>query len=84
MTAALTVPLVSVDEYFKHGMDREFEYVDGRLVERNVGNPLHARLAAYLIATLVPLSKQYGFIVYDALTIISAERVIGFLMFVCT
>lgn len=69
MAAALTLRLVSMDEYFKRGMDREFEYVDGRLAERNVGNPLHARLAARLVAALVPLSDKYGFVVYDALTI---------------
>ena len=45
-----TATLVSVDEYLSTSYDRDVEYVDGQLVERNVGEKDHGRLQT-LIAT---------------------------------
>jgi Uma2 family endonuclease len=55
--AALPDPtLVSVEEYLSTSYDPDMEFVDGALVERNMGDWLHARVQSRI---LVALSKKY-------------------------
>lgn len=53
MAAAPSLPaIISVDEYFERGLENEWEYVDGELVPRRSGNPIHARLVMILAGLL--------------------------------
>lgn len=44
MATALSLPPVSVDEYFDGGLWEEFEYDNGVLVPRNIGSRAHSRM----------------------------------------
>ena len=44
MAALPGSPLVPVDEYLNSSYSPDMEYVDGVLVERNVGTPAHSAL----------------------------------------
>jgi Uma2 family endonuclease len=44
--------LVSLDEYLKTSYDPDLEYVDGGLVERNVGDWLHSLIQSNLIVAV--------------------------------
>jgi Uma2 family endonuclease len=52
--------LVSVEEYLSTSYDPDVEYVDGELVERNVGDFDHARLQALITACLVQHEAMWG------------------------
>ena len=56
MAALPDSPLVSVEEYLGTCYDPDMEFVDGALVERNVGDWLHSRVQSNI---LVALSKKY-------------------------
>lgn len=72
MAAAPTLPL-SVDEYLDSGLDSEFEYVEGVLVPRGGGSPVHAFMIAALSGLLD--AYQHTITVYVALTLnVSPER----------
>lgn len=63
--------LVPIEEYLSTSYDPEPEYVDGRLIERNVGALDHSYLQ-FLIAELL---KRSGLIPFTALTVqVSATR----------
>jgi hypothetical protein len=58
MAAVPTSPLVSVDEYLRTSYpDGDREYLDGVVVERNVGTPGHSALQKILIVHLAAFGK---------------------------
>ena len=44
---------VAVEAYLRTSYDPDMEYVDGTLVERNVGERRHSRLQGFLVALLM-------------------------------
>ena len=52
MAALPTSPLVSVEEYLNTSYEPDVEYVDGVLVERNVGDWLHSLVQSNLLFAL--------------------------------
>lgn len=52
MAALPTSPLVSVEEYLNASYDPDVEYVDGVLVERNVGDWLHSLVQSNILVAL--------------------------------
>ena len=52
MAALPNSPLVSVEEYLNTLYDPDVEYVDGVLVERNVGDWLHALIQSNVLFAL--------------------------------
>jgi Uma2 family endonuclease len=61
MATSTSVP---VEEYLRSSYDPDMEYVDGALVERNVGERKHSRLQGFLIALLMARESQGTFDVY--------------------
>ena len=56
MATAPTLPLISVEEYLNSSWQPDMEFVDGTLVERNVGTGLHGRLQRILLVHIDPQS----------------------------
>lgn len=52
---------LAVEEYLKTNYEPDREYVDGCLVERNVGTQLHSFLQAIITGYLLQLEKGYRF-----------------------
>ncbi len=52
MAALLNLPLVPVEEYLNTAYDPEVEFVDGVLVERNVGDWLHSLIQSNVLFAL--------------------------------
>ena len=52
--------LVSLEDYLRTSYDPDCEYVDGRLLERNMGEPDHAGLQGLLIGWLLFRRKELG------------------------
>ena len=61
MLPGATIPL---EEYLHTSYEPDREYVDGRLVERSVGERLHARLQALLTVLLGSRERERGFEVF--------------------
>ncbi len=59
-----THPLVSEGEYLHTSYEPDCEYVDGELVERNVGTPAHSLLQSLLIMYFGRKRKLWGILVY--------------------
>src|SRR5271169_5267589 len=58
MAAVPNLPRVSVEEYLaSHYSDGDREYLDGMVVERNVGTPGHSVLQKILIVHLAAFEK---------------------------
>jgi Uma2 family endonuclease len=57
-----TGTLVSVEEYLNTSYDPDREYVDGEIVERNVGEKEHSRLQFLLGLYLGAREKQWGIV----------------------
>jgi len=55
---------VALDIYLHTSYDPDMEYVDGALVERNVGERRHSRLQGLLVALLLSREAQGKFHVY--------------------
>jgi len=55
-----TATLVPVEEYLSMSYRPDREYLDGVLLERNVGEHDHSRLQALLTTYLVNREKQWG------------------------
>lgn len=55
---------VALDIYLHTSYDPDMEYVDGALVERNVGERRHSRLQGLLVALLMSREAQGKFHVY--------------------
>jgi Uma2 family endonuclease len=61
MAALPNPPLVPVEEYLATGYPGgDWEYIDGVLVERNVGTPGHSALQKVLIVYLAAFEKSLG------------------------
>ncbi|MCW5977753.1 MAG: Uma2 family endonuclease [Bryobacteraceae bacterium] len=59
MAAVPHPPLIPVDEYLKTSYpDGDREYLDGLVVERNMGTPLHSALQKILIVHLAAFEKR--------------------------
>ncbi|MDQ6701252.1 MAG: Uma2 family endonuclease, partial [Acidobacteriota bacterium] len=52
--------LVSVDEYLHSSYDPDCDYVDGELVERNVGERDHSELQTYVSAYYLARRRKWG------------------------
>lgn len=55
--------LIPVAEYLATSYRPDFDYVDGRLVERNWGEWDHSRLQAVLLRTLLGFEQKVGILV---------------------
>ena len=53
-----TLATIPVEEYLRTAYDPDMEYVDGQLVERNVGEYFHSRLQLLLAALLLSRERQ--------------------------
>lgn len=60
MSSMGTATLVSVSEYLSTDYSPDCDYVDGEVLERNVGEKDHGRLQALLIGLLLRLEKRLG------------------------
>ncbi len=66
--------LLPVEEYLNTSYSPDKEYREGELVERNVGEKVHARLPALLAAYLQRREKQWNIEVYTELRVRVRER----------
>jgi Uma2 family endonuclease len=64
-----TLVALPVEEYLRTAYHPDREYVDGQLVERNVGEYFHGRLQALLAALLVSRERQRRYRVITELRI---------------
>lgn len=55
--------IVTVEEYLNSSYNPDRDYVDGRLVERNVGEWDHSRLQAALASFFYTREKEFGLLV---------------------
>src|SRR5687768_14256938 len=74
MASAPTLPLVPVEEYLKSSYEPDMEYVDGALVERNLGRKKHSRLQALIPILLAQCEQQYATRVFVEQRIRVSER----------
>jgi Uma2 family endonuclease len=56
-----TLTTVPVEEYLRTTYDPDREYVDGELVERHVGEPIHGRLQGLIFAFLLARERERRF-----------------------
>jgi len=56
--------LVSIEEYLSTSYSPDREYLDGRIVERNLGEKTHSSIQTNLILYLGPRRKELGIKVY--------------------
>jgi Uma2 family endonuclease len=56
-----TITSVPVEEYLRTTYEPDAEYVDGQLVERNVGEYLHSMLQGLIIGVLVGRARERRF-----------------------
>ena len=56
--------LLSVEEYLSTSYSPDREYVDGRIVERNLGEKTHSSIQTNLILYLGPRRKELGIKIY--------------------
>jgi Uma2 family endonuclease len=67
--------LVSVEEYVSHSYHPDREYVDGRIVERNLGEKTHSRIQRDLVVYFANRRKELGVEVYPEQRVhVSASR----------
>ena len=59
-----TRTLISVEEYLNTSYDPDCDYVDGEVLERNLGEREHSELQTELVFFLCGLRKKYGFHVF--------------------
>jgi Uma2 family endonuclease len=52
--------LVPVEEYLRTNYDPDCEYVDGQIVERNLGEKPHSRIQVAIVLYLGPRAKRLG------------------------
>lgn len=72
--AMATGTLVSLEEYLSTTYDPDCEYVDGELLERNVGEFDHAGVQGIILALLYNQRRQYGVHVFPELRVQVAAR----------
>jgi len=67
--------LISVDEYLNTSYSPDREYVDGQLVERNLGERTHSRIQRKLIVLLDRVATESGIEVFPEQRVqVSAKR----------
>ncbi len=66
--------LVSLGEYLETVYEPDCEYIDGELVDRNMGEPEHAGLQGLLISWLSQRRKQLGLHVFPECRVQVAPR----------
>ena len=66
--------LVSLGEYLESMYEPDREYVDGQLLERNMGEPEHAGLQGLLIGWLLERRRQLGLHVFPECRLQVAPR----------
>lgn len=64
MATAPTLPFVSVEEYLNNSYEPDMEYVDGALIERNVGKRKHSRIQGLILNLLMSNETNYQMIAY--------------------
>jgi Uma2 family endonuclease len=74
MVTAPTLPFVPVEQYLKSSYEPDMEYVDGALLERNLGRKKHSRLQALVTILLARCEQQYATRVYVEQRIRVSER----------
>jgi Uma2 family endonuclease len=73
MTAAGTA--ISLDEYLSTVYDPDCEYVDGELIERNMGESDHSALQGIILALLYNRRREWGIHVFPELRVqVTATR----------
>jgi Uma2 family endonuclease len=65
---------ISVQEYLTTDYSPDVEYVDGRLVDRNIGESSHGRMHAILACYLFTRRSQYGIHVYMSMRVKLSSR----------
>jgi Uma2 family endonuclease len=65
---------VSVQEYLTTDYSPDVEFVDGRLVDRNIGESSHGRMHALLACQLFTRRSQYGIHVYMSMRVKLSPR----------
>jgi Uma2 family endonuclease len=60
MPSAPTLPFVSVEDYLESSYEPDMEYVDGALVERNLGRLKHGHLQSLISAFFVVNGREHG------------------------
>lgn len=66
--------LVSLGEYLDTVYEPDCEYIEGELLERNMGEPEHAGLQGLLITWLFNRRKQFGIHVFPECRVLVAPR----------
>ena len=59
--AALSLPLITEEEYLNTSYEPDREYVDGLLVERKVPTLIHSRVQASIVGLLHPFCEEFDF-----------------------
>jgi Uma2 family endonuclease len=72
--AMATGTLISLDEYLSTIYDPDCEYIDGELLERNVGEFDHAGVQGIVLALLYNQRRQHGIHVFPELRVQVAAR----------
>jgi Uma2 family endonuclease len=69
-----TGTVISLDEYLSKVFDPDCEYIDGELVERNMGESDHSGIQGIIYALLYNQRREYGIHVFPELRVQVAER----------
>ena len=68
-TDMATTPCVSVEEYLHTSYDPDCEYVDGEVLERNMGEPDHAGLQGLIAWWLISRGRELGIYVFPEMRV---------------
>lgn len=71
---ATTTARVSVEEYLRTTYDADCEYLDGEVVERNMGEPDHAGLQGLITSWFSTRRRQLGIHVFPEMRVQAAAR----------
>jgi Uma2 family endonuclease len=71
---ATTAALVSLDEYLNTSYEPDMEFVDGMLVERNVGTQRHSLLQGFVVSYLHQYRKSHRIRVFPEVRLQVAAR----------
>ncbi len=66
--------LVSVEEYLSSSYDPDREYIDGEILDRNMGEPDHAGLQGLITSWLIARRKEFGVHVFPELRVQVSNR----------
>jgi Uma2 family endonuclease len=69
-----TGTLISLDEYLSTIYDPDCEFIDGELLERNMGESDHSGIQGIIVAVLYNQRRQYGIHVFPELRVQVAAR----------